>query len=162
MFDRLPPELTRRIVLANNPSSVVRSSVVSKGLYALDLRKLVMPLAMNEWLAHVDEQEGVTFERRKTVNYSFRTHSRHLAARYGTSRFAVHAVYITNRLAALVGDQSKYDSPYNAFRKRKGYTDWKAHGYLNAEHFERSHPSRTVRNLVCGFLQVSPDPWHIY
>ena len=162
MLDRLPPELIRRIILANVPSVIVRSSIVSRDLYAMDLHKLLLPIFM-EGLTDVDAQEGITFRRRTVVNNSFRAHSRHLATQYGVSGFAVNAAFLADRLAGLVGDRAEFDCPHNVFRKHMcSWRRWKVLGYLNADHFERSEPSRTERNMVCGFLQVDLDPWHTF
>ena len=169
MFDQLPPELQRKILLTNKPSVVLMSSMVSSRMYGLNLRSLLLPAFLQDWCRScepgehaVDRLHHTDFEKRKQHNLRTCRHRKNLSSFYMKPVFVIHADYLTHKLAELVGDQSKYDEPDHRFRFEKQAVNWKELGYISNQHFEESQPSRTERNMVCGFLQVSLPTWHLY
>ena len=169
MFDQLPRELQRKILLTNKPSVVLKSSMVCKGMYGLNLRSLLLPAFLQDWYRPtkpgadiLDQLADLGFEERKKFNLCTCRHRKNLSSFYMKPVFVIHADYLTHKLAELVGDRSKYDEPDHRFRFEKQTVNWKELGYINSHHFEDSQPSRTERNMVCGFLQVSLPAWHLY
>lgn len=169
MFDLLPTELQRKIILSNKPSVILMSSMVSKGMYKLNLRSLLLPAFLQDWYRPMkpggdvlDQLADLGFEKRKTFNLCTCRHRKNLSSFYMKPLFVIHAEYLNHKLAELVGDRAKYDEPDHRFRFSKQAVNWKELGYLSSQHFESSQPSRTERNLVCGFLQVSLPTWHLY
>ena len=169
MLDRLPTEIQRKIVLMNNPSAILISSAVSRDIHAMRLTSLLLPGFLQDWCRScepgehaVDRLHHMDFERRKQHNLCTRRHRKNLAGFYMKPEFVVHAEYIGQKLAELVGDRAKYDEPDHKFRFSKQAVNWKELGYVSGQHFEDSRPSRTERNMVCGFLQVRLPTWHLY
>ena len=169
MLDMLPPELQRKIILINKPSVILMSSTMCKTTYKLNLRSLILPAFLQDWFRPtkpgaviLDQLADSGFEERKKFNLCTCRHRKDLSNFYMKPVFVIHAYYLTHKLAELVGDISKYDEPDHRFRFEKQTVNWKELGYINSQHFENSQPSRTERNMVSGFLQVSLPTWHLY
>ncbi len=159
-FSALPLELIRKIITQNDERSLSTASVVNKSIYSMRLNKLLFPVRLENYF-DIGIETPVTLIERKNMHKHLRdSATRVLKNRITTQKrgsiqkkntkiypalFHTYDYILT--LNAMIGDATKYDSPYNIYRYKSKILNWKVLGFIDYEHFTRTNQSDKNMNI---------------
>lgn len=151
-FSVLPLELIRMIVTQNDERSLLTASIVNKSINRLNLHKLLFPVQLEAFF-DVMVDNPVTLDERKKMHKHIKDSTLNLFKRRrmtkGQNEKYLLSLYYTydyiETLNSIIGDRTKYDSPYNIYRIKKSGLNWKVLGFMNYEHF--SNTNKTDKNM---------------
>lgn len=159
-FSVLPLELIRKIITQNDERSLLTASVVNKSIYSMKLNKLLFPVQLENFFDIGIETPVNLIERKKMHKHLRDSATRVLKNRITTQKRGsiqkkntkiypalFHTYDYIETLNAMIGDATKYDSPYNIYKYKSKTFNWKVLGFMDYEHFTTTNKSDKNMNI---------------
>ena len=161
-FSALPLELIRKIITQNDERSLLTASVVNKSINSMRLNKLLFPVQLENFF-DIGIETPVNLIERKKMHKHIRDSARMILKRRITTQkrgsiqkkntkicpalFLFHTYDYIETLNRMIGDATKYDSPYNIYEFRSAKFNWKVLGFIDYEHFTTTNKSDKNMNI---------------